>query len=526
VNNGIEAKLEELRKGRSFVCEENHTVILGWSPQVFSIVSELVIANASRKRAAIAILADRDKVEMEDDIAAKVPHLGTTRVVCRTGSPIDQADLAIVNPDAARSIIVLAPEGPDPDTHVIKTILALTNNPNRKKAPYHIVAEIRERRNMEAARLVARDEAQLVLAEELLSRITVQTCRQTGLSVVYTELLDFAGDEIYMQEEPSLVGKPFRDALFAYETSAVMGICGKIDGVKLLPPMDRIIEPGDRIIAISADDVTVRLSGRTSFPIDESAITSRPPRPPRPERTLLLGWNRRVPAIIHELEAYVAKGSTLDIVADVDVREEVEEHAKGLENLTVSFERADTTDRRVLDRLTAKGFDHILTLSYDDLETQAADARTLVTLLHLRDIETKRGQSFFSTVSEMLDVRNRQLAEVTQADDFIVSDRLVSLMLSQVSENRDLAAVFEDLFDPEGAELYLKPAGDYVEPGKPVTFYTVLESARRRGEIAVGYRLAKLGKSPEAFYGVKVNPDKSKMVTFSEDDRILVLAES
>ena len=37
------------------------------------------------------------------------------------------------------------------------------------------------------------------------------------------------------------------------------------------------------------------------------------------------------------------------------------------------------------------------------------------------------------------------LAEVTQADDFIVSNKLVSLMLSQVSENRELNALFADL---------------------------------------------------------------------------------
>ena len=64
----------------------------------------------------------------------------------------------------------------------------------------------------------------------------------------------------------------------------------------------------------------------------------------------------------------------------------------------------------------------------------------------------------------MLDVRNRELAEVTQADDFIVSDKLISLMLAQVSENKDLNAVFDDLFDPDGSEIYLKPAADYVAP--------------------------------------------------------------
>jgi len=42
INNGIDKKLEELRKGRSAVIERDHTVILGWSDQVFTVVSELV----------------------------------------------------------------------------------------------------------------------------------------------------------------------------------------------------------------------------------------------------------------------------------------------------------------------------------------------------------------------------------------------------------------------------------------------------------------------------------------------------
>ena len=47
-----------------------------------------------------------------------------------------------------------------------------------------------------------------------------------------------------------------------------------------------------------------------------------------------------------------------------------------------------------------------------------------------------------SIVSEMMDLRNRALAQVAKADDFIVSDKLVSLMLAQLSENRALDRVF------------------------------------------------------------------------------------
>ena len=42
----------------------------------------------------------------------------------------------------------------------------------------------------------------------------------------------------------------------------------------------------------------------------------------------------------------------------------------------------------------------------------------------------------------MLDDQNRQLAEFTKADGFIVSDRLISLLLAQISENSALTDVF------------------------------------------------------------------------------------
>lgn len=527
LTSGIEGKLDELRKGRSFVVEEGHTVILGWSSQIFTVISELVVANANQSRSCIAVLADKDKVEMEDEIRAKVGPTGRTRVVCRTGSPVDLVDLEIINPHAARSIIILAPDAPNPDSHVIKTTLALTNNPNRHPEPYHVVAEVRNPKNVEIIRSIGGAEVEPILVSDLISRITVQTCRQSGLSVVYTELLDFAGNEIYFRQEPGLLGKTYGETLLAYEDSALIGLCSKEGQVQLNPPSATRIEAGDQVIAISQDDDTVRLSGRTSLEIQSEVI--RPPSNvvPAPERTLILGWNGRAPMIINELDQYVAPGSEVMIVADTP-EEEVEVMGQSLQlrHLTVSFRAGDTTDRRTLDELAIPTYQHVIVLSYSDqLELQDADSHTLITLLHLRAIAEQSGDNF-SIVSEMLDVRNRELAEVTRADDFIVSDKLVSLLLAQISENKRLADVFADLFDPEGCELYLKPAGDYVQPGEPLNFYTVVEAARLRGETALGYRLqAQAGDVTQA-YGVVVNPPKSKTVTFAAEDRIIVLAES
>lgn len=527
LTSGLEGKMDEMRKGRSFVIESDHTLILGWSSSIFTIISELVVANENQKAPRIVIMADKDKVEMEEEIRAKVGSTGRTRVVCRTGNPIDLYDLEIVNPHESKSIIILSPGDEDPDSQVIKSVLAITNNPRRRAEPYHIVAEIQEPGNMEAAHLVGKGEAQFIQSNDLIARITVQTCRQSGMSVIYTELLDYGGDEIYFKAEPGLVGKTFGEALSAYEDSALLGMQFKDGQVRVNPPMDTVIGEGDKVIAISEDDDTVVLSGRTNFDIDESLIQTARSGAASPERTLILGWNSRGPAIISELDSYVAPGSVVTVLAEVEeAQAEIDALVGSSINQSIRFQLGNSADRATLESLEIPSYQHVIVLGYIGfLEPQQADARTLITLLHLRNIEQKSGKPL-SIVSEMMDVGNRELAEVTQADDFIVSDNLISLLMAQVSENKHLNAVFNDLFDSAGSEIYLKPAGDYVAVGQSVNFYTVVEAARRRGESAIGYRVLAHANDSAEQYGVRVNPKKSESVTFAAEDRIIVVAES
>ncbi len=529
LSSGIAGKLTELRKGHSKVLESNHTVILGWSRQIFEIISEIVLANANQRRQHIVVLADRDKVEMEEEIRQRVPKTLTTRIVCRSGSPIELSDLAIASLHTSRAVIVLAPETEDPDTEVIKTLLAITNDPDRRGEPYRIVAEITEPRNVAVARLASRGEAQLVVGGDLIGRIAAQTCRQPGLSVVYQDLLDFGGDEIYFASAPDLDGRRFGDALSAYRKSSLIGIIPAGGEPLLNPPMDTVISAEDKLVFVSQDDDTIVRADPPEGTLREDLMVAAPNgRAPALEATLVLGWNSRAGGMVVELDKYVAPGSRLTVLADPHgngLGDEIKAVGKRLTKLKMDYRPADTTDRAVLDAVTGEGYDHVVVMSYSDfLDDQRADARTLVTLLHLRDIEALGGEKF-TIVSEMLDVRNRALAQVTRADDFIVSGKLVSLMMSQLAENPTLQPLFDDLFDEAGSEIYLKSAGDYVKLGEPVDFYTVVESARRRGQIAFGYRLAATADDAAKNYGVAMNPDKAETVTFGESDKIILLAE-
>lgn len=516
----VNSRLEQLRKGRSQVIEDGHTIILNWSASIFDVLSELSIANASRRRACVVVMAEKDKVEMEDAISSKLPDLKTTRVICRSGDPTDLFDLQIVSPQTSSSIVVLSPEGAeDPDSHTVKTLLALTNDPDRRKTPYRIAAEVRDRHNADVARVAGGEEVQLVVPDELIGRIVVHSSRQAGLSGVYAELLSFSGVEIYTgRPQSALTGVTYGEALGRFRTCALIGLETAAGEVLLNPPGETAFADGDRPIVIAEDDSAVRLEGSPP-PVEDSVLRPPADRAATPERILVLGWNRRGPIIAEELARYLPSGSHLLIAGDAPFLD-ADVAALGVsgDGLRVETRGTDPSRRAAVRALNPEAFDHVIVLSDSDHRSpRAADTRTLVTLMHLRRSLDDAGARA-SVVSEMVDVRNQRLAEVSRADDFVVSNRLVSLMLAQASEQDEVSAIFADLLGKGGAEIVMRPAGEYVAADVDVSFYAVLEAARRRGETAIGWCCGRGEGS------VVLNPDKARTRSFAAGDRIVVVA--
>jgi hypothetical protein len=176
LNQGFGALIESLRRGRSPVIEAGHTVILGWTPKIHTLLGELAEASANQRGACVVILADRDKVSMDDEVAPAMRGK-RLRVVTRTGSPMTPDDLGLVSLPTSKAVVVLGPEthpsgapmaAHESDTVVLKSLLAIA-----KVAPgkdLHVVAELYDERTATVARRVAGDRAGLVLASPLISR--------------------------------------------------------------------------------------------------------------------------------------------------------------------------------------------------------------------------------------------------------------------------------------------------------------------------------------------------------------------
>jgi voltage-gated potassium channel Kch len=525
LTTGFRSKLDSLRKGRSRVIENDHTVILGWSEGIFTIISELIVANENKQRSCLVILSLKDKVEMEDQIREKVVDTGRTRIICRTGNPTRLLDLDIVNLDFAKSIVIVSEED-DSSANSLKTILAIINRPNRRPEPYHIVANIYESDDLPVGRIIGKGEVELVHVSGLIARIQAQSCRQSGLSLVYTELLDFEGDEIYFQSESKAIGKTYQETVLSYENSAVIGVFSN-NRVQINPHKDQIIQEGDQIIAISKDDDTVVISEQIKPPINKQVIGDLPAIPgAKPEALAILGWNSRAPIVMHDLVSYIAPNSTVKLVIPSGAKEiEFDQQFIEQKSIKIDVRKGDITKREVLEEIGLNLIDHVVLFSCkDEHSNQEADSCTFITLVHLRDIRDKANLQF-TIVSEILDVANRELLQLNQADDFILSDRLVSLAMAQIAENKALGQFFEELFQPEGSEIYLKPITNYLTVDEPINFFTIVEAALVKNETAIGYRQISYANDADRNYGLVINPKKSDYVDYAETDQIIVFAE-
>ena len=203
ISSSLGTRLEKLRRGQSDVIESGHTLILGRSAKLPSIISELVEANRTNRGHAIVILSPDDVVEVGDALNRDVADMGNSRLVIRSGSPTRLVDLERMNPHDAKSIIVLNPENEESNAYGVKVILAL-NKILGESSSVEIVAEIEGEDTSEALRDVVGKRLIAISPTEIIARITAQTARATGLGLIYQELLDFNGDEMYARAVPQI----------------------------------------------------------------------------------------------------------------------------------------------------------------------------------------------------------------------------------------------------------------------------------------------------------------------------------
>ncbi|XWS35356.1 hypothetical protein CRYUN_Cryun21dG0119000 [Craigia yunnanensis] len=554
VSDAISEKFDSLRKGRSEVVEQNHTLILGWSDKLGSLLNQLAIANESLGGGIIVVMAERDKEEMELDIAKMEFNFRGTSVICRSGSPLILADLKKVSVSKARAIIVLAEDGnaDQSDARALRTVLSLTGVKEGLRG--HIVVELSDLDNEILVKLVGGELVETVVAHDVIGRLMIQCARQPGLAQIWEDILGFENCEFYIKRWPQLDGMQFEDVLISFPDAIPCGVKVASRGGKIIlnPDDSYVLQEGDEVLVIAEDDDTytpgvLPMVWRGHLPRDFIV-------PKSTEKILLCGWRRDMEDMILVLDAFLAPGSELWMFNDVLEKEREKKLIDGgldlsrLVNITLVNREGNAVIRRHLESLPLESFDSILILADESVEDSAiqADSRSLATLLLIRDIQAKRlpyreamvtrgHRGSFSQgswigemqqasdgsviISEILDPRTKNLLSMSKISDYVLSNELVSMALAMVAEDRQINDVLEELFAEEGNELHIRQADLYLHEGEELSFYEMILRARQRREVVIGYRLANADRA------VINPPAKSERRKWSVKDVFVVITE-
>jgi Trk K+ transport system NAD-binding subunit len=526
-------KIEDLRKGKSPVIDERHTLILGFGEKVFAILRELREANSNQSHASIVILSMTDKEEVENAVRERMGDMRTTRVIVRQGSPYSPHDLKKVGAGRARSIIVLASDtdGEDDareaqgkaDMGAIKTLLALRRIPGAL-TNNHATVELVDSSRKQVVEQLGAGGVEVVAMEETLSRMMVQTSRQNGLAQVYRDLLSYEGSEFYFKTFPELTGKTFGEAQWRMKDAVVCGYrrAAKADipaATVLNPKDDLILEAGDELLVIAEDDDSFSLTAAhaPAVPADFKGAT---PIARRPERLLVCANSPKLGDMLREYDKYVLSGSEAWLMPGQNKEtftEFIKSEVGSLKNLKLKYVEGDPTHPEALKKVASPDFACALVVADTTQPEDEADAHTVMTVLLLRDLFKDFGEKKPRIISEILDPRTKDLLEQDYGADFVVSSEMTSMLLAQVSERRDLNAVFADLFDSDGNEVYLKRAACYAVVGEDTDWMTIQKVARSRGEVAIGFM--KVGAPPV------INPPQLQSQAYAEEDRVIVISE-
>ena len=540
ITTSLDQKLDELKRGHSKVIEEGHTLVLGWNEQrIVEVLRELILANESEKDACVVILADRDKEEMDDVLRLRVPDMKTTRIVTRSGAVSTVANLDLVSIETSKSAIILglcddnasAAEKAASDAMVIQTTLATT-----AKAPededFSIVAEIFNPTHREIVEASFGEQVVTVNTSDILAKLLVQTSRSVGLSTVYNELLSFDGCEMYFHDDDWGDAR-FGDLAYRFPDGVPMGIRAGDGEITMNPASDRPMQADDEILIVAEDDSTIELrDAPVATPRDCELAGGRLSQ--EIERELILGWNRKAPIILREFADYVEEGSHVDVMlADPTAGERaaIADLDAELDSLSLSLVEADPMNRDSLLAQRPFEYDNIIILAGSDearIDIAQVDSENIVTLLLLRSIFADfPGESAGTKlITEVLDSQNHALVARAGVKDVIISNKLVSMIMAQISESRDIKRVYDDLFQEDGSEIYLKPARLYF-PELParVTFADMIAVAAKRDEVCIGVKLKAFESDSERNNGVKLIPEKTKRYKLTPDDCLIVLAE-
>lgn len=542
------ARMTELERGMTPVAYRNHVVILGWNSRTLPLIRELLSASGTMRqhllgrdssRLKLVVLAEKmsavqaQELRNEPGIGRKAKH-----IVLRSGSPLQPDALhraaclnaaAVIIPSDAHELGSLVSS----DVETIKALMSLDAQARAHGvARPFVVVEIQDLRKLPIARRAYDGPLQVVAGDVTIASLMAQNLIHPGLSEIYNELLtEQSGNEFYVRSGEHFEGETLSSIAMLCPRAVVCGVLSREHEqwqVRLNAPSNTAVRAQDKVVMIAQDlrdTQPLKATGHRLSPVERKAPGARqtPSTQRHRRRVLLLGWNERLPALVHELGSYRQYRFELDIVSIVPPEERESAISRYHAGETPPHCRHIQTDfmrEGELHDIEPAQYDSIVLISSDRLASgEEADARAIVgqSILeeHLKNVEDPP-----NLLLELSDPDNAILLG-QQRGETIISPLILSHLLAQVALRPELRLVFDELFTEGGAEIVFRSPEQYGIKG-PIPFWKLETLAGERGETALGV----LHHSAEEGRKLQLNPNRETALNLQPNDQLVILADT
>lgn len=550
LTQGLHEWIRRLEMGLTPISARNHVIILGWSGRTPGLVRNMMeseervlmfLRRLGVRRLKLVLMAEEVTPQLTEELWS---HVGAdrkrSRVILRSGSPLRLDHLNRVDYLRASAIVLpsenlrSADGASHSDNTVLKTILSISNSlryAEGTERPPLLVAELYDARKLPVALHSYRGPIEVVAGDEVISRMIAQMVRHPRIGHVYRELLTHGvGNEFFARTCPQAwVGRLFWAVAQEVEEAVLMGVT-RTDGagvaLTLNPGPEHVLAADEKVLFMARrwEDGDAKVSGvEPSWPRPEVSLglVERPGM-----RILVIGWSRRIPALLSELESYGNQRFEVTVASrnPLEVRErQLSAYGAGAQRMAVMHVVTDCTVPEQLTGLKPESFDTVLCLASDLTKTDAeADARTLVAHAILVDhLGEREDGAVPRLVLELLDELNVALID-SERCEHLLSPQVLSHMLAQVALRREMNAIFAELFNSGETEItFRNPVRYGVEAGVEMSFVDLEALARRHNEVALGH--LKHVERAGTHGGVHLNPPRQERWRVESGDQFVVL---
>ena len=551
----LDQTIERLQLGLTPIAENDHVLVLGWTSRTLTLLRELMLSEErverflrvlGARRLNVAVLAETVDEALVQQLRQRLgPYWKRDSIILRSGSPLRMEHLLRADFLHASAILLPAPDSEpgspvDPDSETVKTLVSIDGacREARSSEPPLIVAEIADAAKLRVARDAYRGPMELVPSDAMIGRLLVQVMRHPGVSAIYDELLSHErGNEIYLRPvDETLAGRPFGAALEAFEYAIPLGVAVAAGGdasagaarVELNPPAGRALQAGEQLVLLSwsyADSAPLaKLPAPAAAATDGGSATApvAEPRAARSRRVLIVGWNRRTPALLRELDSYQHEEFEVDVLSLMPADERrlrCQRAGFRPQRIRLGHVEADFTAPSDMRAQDPDEYDVILLQTSDwRVSGDQADANTILGYLILEEI-LRAAPGRPHVLAEVSDPLSEAMFSGRPVET-VVTPSIPAHLLVQVALRPALSEVFATLFGADGPELHFRAPGHFgLREGEAISFRDLQRRVGETGEIAIG--VERLGY--DGRLELRMNPHKHERRQLDPDGRILVL---